>query len=281
MTVYTALDHRFRVSCDHAGLSAWLDQVLASLAVSSPGEARHYRLIVDRPPPGPYELWFEGRCLVRSARPARPYAYLFHHMNRMANRLTAARATILHSAAAATDEGTILFPAPMEAGKSTLVTSLTGRGFRYLTDELVALDPHDGRVSSYPRPISLDPGSWPLFPELAPAVDVDVQRFLPAQWHVPPPRVGTVASAVTTPVAVVVHHYQAGAATSWTDLDPVMCLRQLIGCCFSFDDHTERDLTTLARLIDHASCSQLVVGDLTEAADLLAARFGVAATPRP
>ena len=291
MTAYAALDHRFRVVCDHPALATRIAEVLAPLRQEPPRQAPPrqaplddggtYRLRVDRPVPGPFELWFDDDLVVRSSRPSRPYAHLLQHINRAANRRTAPNATVLHSAAAISASGPVLFPAPMEAGKSTLVAGLLLRGWPYLTDELVAIDPATGRLRTFPRAISLDRGSWPLFPGLRPDIDPAIRHLLPAQWQVVPPSATGPGVDAGPPGVIVSHRYDPGATTRLAELDPVDCLGRLIRCCFSFDANAARDLEVLAATIDHTPCFELTVGGLTRAVDLLDDVIGAASIATP
>lgn len=275
MTVYGALEHRFRVRCDHRGVAERLEAVLEPLR-SHVGEHAdvEYELLIDRPPPGPFELWRDGDIVVRSKQAASPYAHLLQQINHHANRLTAGSATVLHSAAAVSRDGPVLLPAPMESGKSTLVTAMVLSGWHYLTDELVVLKPATGHVRAFPRSISLDRGSWSLFPQLAPPLDAATRRRLPAQWQVPPASIGRVDLGGQAPAAIVTHRYDPLRQTALLELDPVECLRRLIRCCFSFDTHVQRDLAVLAQAIDRTPCFELTVGTLDAARETLLDRFG-------
>ena len=75
----------------------------------------------------------------------------------------------------------------MESGKTTLTTGLVAPGYSYLTDEAVAFDWETGEIEPFPKPLSIDPGSQFLFPELAPppppAAD---DGSASTQWQVPP-----------------------------------------------------------------------------------------------
>jgi hypothetical protein len=69
---------------------------------------------------------------------------------------------VLHGGAVCTDEFTILVTGPSGAGKSTLTAALVASGFRYLADELVAIDPDDLKVWPLSRPIKLERRAVPL-----------------------------------------------------------------------------------------------------------------------
>jgi hypothetical protein len=64
----------------------------------------------------------------------------------------------LHALAVASDDGAIVLAGASGSGKSTTAATLVQHGWRYLSDEVAALDP-SGRVRPYPKPISIDPGS--------------------------------------------------------------------------------------------------------------------------
>ena len=61
-----------------------------------------------------------------------------------------------------------VLPADTESGKTTLTTGLVRAGFAYLTDEAVRSTGTTGEIEPYPKPLSIDPGSQFLFPELRP-----------------------------------------------------------------------------------------------------------------
>ena len=74
----------------------------------------------------------------------------------------------------------------MESGKTTLTVGLVRSGWSYLTDEAVAFDWDTGEIEPFPKPLSLDPGSQHLFPELAPPPPPAATTDGVEQWQVPP-----------------------------------------------------------------------------------------------
>jgi hypothetical protein len=268
VTTFAALDHRFELRCDHQILDGHLRRILSPLADDDfRGPAPAYEVRVTDGP-GTFALLFAGEAVTVSADPSRPVAHLLHHVNATAIAASRSR-TLLHAAAAAAPGGAVLLPAAMEAGKSTLVTGLARRGLAYLSDEIAAIDPATRYLHPFPRAISLDPGAWSVFPDLAPEVDPQLEPFLPPQWQVPPDRIGPVATRPVAVAAVVSHRYERDATTQLVELEPVECLRRLLECDFTLCDHEERDVRLLARLVDGSRCLELVVGDLDEACDLV------------
>jgi hypothetical protein len=79
----------------------------------------------------------------------------------------------------------LVFAGVMEAGKTTLVAGLVRAGFGYLTDEAGAIERETLLIQPYPKPLSLEPGSWPLFPELEPQADLATDEYKAYEWQVP------------------------------------------------------------------------------------------------
>lgn len=57
----------------------------------------------------------------------------------------------LHAGGAVIDDRAVLLVGPGGSGKSTLVTALVERGWSYLSDEVVPIDPMTGRALPFPR----------------------------------------------------------------------------------------------------------------------------------
>lgn len=72
------------------------------------------------------------------------------------------------------------------AGKSTLVVRLVRDGWAYLSDEAAAFQLTQGTVAPYPKPVTLKPGSWTLFPDLEPAVPEVFPSFRVTRWLLHP-----------------------------------------------------------------------------------------------
>src|SRR5207344_950749 len=84
-----------------------------------------------------------------------------------------------------------VLPADPESGKTTLTTGLVRAGYSYLTDEAVSFDWETGEIEPYPKPLSIDPGSQFLFPELEPSLPPGADGEADGQWQVPPSSIRT------------------------------------------------------------------------------------------
>jgi hypothetical protein len=253
-----ALGFTFAVDCDDAAVQRHVDHILRGLGNGAGGAAHRYRVAGDT-------LSFDGDELLRSASPGQLVSNLLWHVNRQAVAAAEADCLLLHAGAVADGHGrALLLPAPMESGKTTLVAGLLRRGFDYVTDEAVAIEAAGLAVRPYPKPLSVDPGSWPVLAELEPDVDAALKA---GQWQVPPARV---AGPGCRPVAVVSPRYRAGAASRLEALRPAQAVLLLAENSFNFKADGRRWLPVLAALAAAAPCFRLTVGDLDDAVDLVA-----------
>ena len=163
----------------------------------------------------------------------------------------------------------VALPAQMESGKSTLTTGLIRAGFDYLTDEAVLLDWETLTAIPFPKPISLDPGSWYLFPELEPQAALP-PGYKDAQWQIPPSAIR--ADAVGGPCRIryfVFPEYANGAETRLTPLRRAEATIELAKNTFRFNERPRRSLDALALAVRDADCYKLAIGDLETAVALL------------
>ncbi|HYF47686.1 MAG TPA: hypothetical protein VD926_15830 [Acidimicrobiales bacterium] len=275
---FRALDHDFAVRTMDGKLGRYLDRVLCSLYV--PGfPAQLYSIAelggsaLDR-----YALsWGEQRIEVAGS-PGQVVATLLWHVNREAVEQSG-RHLLLHAAAAEWQGKALLLPGPMEAGKTTLVARLVQRGMRYLTDEVAAVHLASGLVVPFPKPLTVDEGSWGALADLEPVTDPADAPYLGPQWHVDPSSIRPNAVAPPAPPGFVVFpRYQAGAST---ELSPLRRAEALVGLCqssFNLARHGAAGLHALGAVVAGSDCHRLTVGELEPACELV---LGLMGSPRP
>jgi hypothetical protein len=99
---------------------------------------------------------------------------------------------LIHGAAVARNGDGIALCGPSGSGKSTLAAGLTGAGFDYLADDLVAVSTPGGTIVPWPIPVSVKPGSFDVVtrrrPDLAWAPSYHT-KGAEARLLVPPPTV--------------------------------------------------------------------------------------------
>jgi len=164
---FRGIETTFDVATDDPALTARLDHLLSALSVpdtgaESPNDDRvvhHYTITTDS---STTTIALDGLVVVRL--PAGPLVlqYLLWHIDRLVVATTT-RHLLLHAGAVIADDGVTVLAGVMNSGKSTLTAALVRDGLGFITDEMVALDVGDQLVTPFPRPITLEFGSWPLF----------------------------------------------------------------------------------------------------------------------
>jgi hypothetical protein len=273
---FRALAHDFTVYSESVEFGRYLEHVLVDLA--APGEAATSYFVVDRGKrsrKGRWAVYFGDERLSLTSRISNAIGMLLWHVNQETVRRTNPDMVLLHAAAAELHGVGVVLPAPMDSGKTTTVAGLLRAGFRYLTDEAVAIHPQTGWVSPFAKPLSIDRGSWPVLPDLEPPTVLAYTN----QWHVPAGaiRPGALGNQVL-PRLIVSPQFRAGAATT---LEPVSRGRMLVELgesTFHFHEHAIRNFTALAELARRCDCYRLVIGDLDEAVALVTGLVRTTAT---
>lgn len=219
-----------------------------------------------------YELHLDDHHLMSSASASEVVRDLVRSLNREAVTATP-ELVFLHASAVEHDGAAAIFPASMESGKTTLAAGLTRAGLRYVTDELVAVDPRSLAVRPYPKPFSLDPGSWPLFAEARPAAP---DGLLDVQWQVPPSAFGDDAVAADcTPAVIVFPRYEPGVETAVRAIGPAEALMSLAANALNLRESGAGGAAALAALADRCPAYRLDVGQLDAACRLVLDILGV------
>jgi hypothetical protein len=173
-------------------------------------------------------------------------------------------ALVVHAGVVARGDDVVVIPGRPDAGKSTLVTALVRSGLDYLSDEALAIDLVTGEVIAYPKAISLDPGSWPLFPDLVPEGTTGVRH------HVPPESVRSGCVGTTGRIRVVVsRRYVPGAPTTLEPLSRAGGVALLADHAFTILRRSDEALALLDDATVGASCHRLTGGDLDEAVEAI------------
>jgi hypothetical protein len=148
-----------------------------------------YSASVELDPDGTYRIMADGRRY-RSELAARHVPDSLVRMLLLAELDAHPERLHLHAGAVA-DRGRGVVVAGFSGnGKSTMVTTLVRDGFDYLTDERVAIDPHDLKVLGFSKPISLVGGSFNVFPALHPDV-LGHGQATEWEWQVPASAIGS------------------------------------------------------------------------------------------
>lgn len=259
---YGAHDHAFTLSISDPALKVRAERALATLSIDHTATST-YRM--SREAANAWSVFFEQDLVGTRPTPDGALLLLHWHINqRVIDRVTQ-RWTTFHAAAACSPSGSgVLLAAPMESGKTTMVTGLLRRGWGYLTDEAAACDP-DGTVHAYAKPLTIDRGAWPLFPELRPPnVGVGADS-----WLVP----ATATGAEIVPQAplrlIIFPRYTPGQGTQHSLLSPSQAAWTLAQSTFAFGQHGARDVRQVAALARRVPAIELNVGNLEQGVHLI------------
>lgn len=263
-----ALGFDFAVRTSNGSFGRYLGDLLA--VFRTPGEPRHVYSFIDREDTsdGRFVLYRGDDLVSITGSPSTALRHLFWDINR--NVIERTRGLLLfHASAVELRARAVVFPAPMGSGKTTLVSGLIQRGARYLTDEAVAIAPTDLRIRPYPKPLSIDTGSWEVLRDLRPRVDGSLEPFLEAGWYVPAAEIREDAIGTgCVPRLVIAPRYERGVPTDLVPIRRSEALVNLAENCFNITNFgPRRSMEILARVVRSSRCYRLTVGDLGDACD--------------
>ncbi|MGH9223716.1 MAG: hypothetical protein ACRD2W_07995, partial [Acidimicrobiales bacterium] len=204
---------------------------------------------------------YDGDRLVRgNMSPAIAVRMVLWQVNQVA--LASASHVVLHAGCVARGDRALVLGGPMDAGKSTLVAGLVRRGMEYMSDEFAPVSLASGSVVAYPCPLALEPGSFPMFPELRP--DVGAELVDDARWSVAPNLLGAVHAAgrPARPAAVVFPLYSPHAAPRVDRLPPRTAIARLVGQTLNLARVGGAGFRALAELAMTTACYELSFSDL-------------------
>jgi hypothetical protein len=273
---FDALGFAFWILADDPRLTRHIGKLFADLTTSAPDGHRYTIRTVGRLAGNPRcELTLDGHLLFEQPVPERLVPSLVQHVNRRA--VEDCDLLTLHAGGVESGGMGLVFPGIMEAGKTTLVAGLVRSGFGYLTDEAVAIDRESLLIQPYPKPLSLDPGSWPLFPELEPQADLATDEYKASEWQVPIGAIRPGALGRSCPVGVVVFpRYEPGADAALEPLGRAEALVELAQNTFKFPDRSRDTLDLLAEVVRPAACYRLTTGELDRAVEAVSSLAGAA-----
>lgn len=262
------LSYRFRIRTEVADVGARLDRLLERFRVAGVDEAPTYR--VTSPLNGIHEVLRDGKVVQRSESPEVLVDYLLWEVSVRAVQEEHGFLA-LHAGAVAYRGSGVLLPAPPDSGKTTLSAALTRAGFDYLSDEAALIDPADGWVHPFPRPLWMERPTVEKFPDL---LDRRPGAVRP-QYPVPPEELRAGSVGVPCPVRfVVAPSYRREATTALEPMSRGEAVVLLWENSFNLADFGRAGVELLTAVVRGAACYRLRMGDLDEAVRLVQGAVG-------
>lgn len=184
---------------------------------------------------------------------------------------------LLHAGALERDGLALLLPAMPGSGKSTLTAALSQRGWRLLSDEFGAFDPHSGVFQAVLKPIALKNESIEAIRAFAPEA-----IFGPVFPKTRKGRVAHVAASLSAverrhesarPGAVVLPTWQAGSPTRWEPLPENVAFSALAFNAFNYTVLGDIGFRAAVQLTRRCPAWQLVYSDLEDALAMIDAAW--------
>lgn len=182
----------------------------------------------------------------------------------------------IHAAGLVDDAGdrALIAPAAPASGKTTLAGGLCAAGWRYLSDEVVAIDPATLEAAPYPKPLTIKPGGRHL-------AHVPASRTIsPRQqrWYVRPSELGSDVGGPARPTMLVFPRYLDGSPLRVVAAGATESALELAVNCQDQLDADGRRLHALARLAASTVRARVLYGS---GDDAVAAVARLAAEPPP
>jgi hypothetical protein len=185
-------------------------------------------------------LHLDGQLVTRVPR-GRLVPHLLWHLDRVIDA-DATHHQLLHAGAVVADQGAVVLAGVQDSGKSTLTYALVAAGHAYVTDEVVAIRHDDLRVTPFPRPITLEAGSWDVFADTGVGRGLDT---IDRRYRRPAP-----VATTRKPIALVVlPTYRPGAPLAIEPVDAPEAALELTRHTFSIDATGLGVLAELARTV--------------------------------
>lgn len=266
---FRGLEHIFEVATNDTAVRDFLDQIFVDLGEDGPGDRARYELVALSDTR--YVVCYQDCVVVVTGRLDRALSVLLWHINAEVVRSSSTHQLLVHAAAATRDGMTVLLPAAPESGKTTTVAGLVAHaGFEYLTDEAVAIEPATLIPRPYPKPLSIDRGSWDVLAGLRPSHD----SVVTGQWQVPATSIRPDTVASSAPVRFVVEPaFDRNTDTRLEHVSRAAMLVRLADSTFNFHEAPQRNLALLARVLERAECYRLPISDLHHGVQLIRRLF--------
>jgi hypothetical protein len=268
---FRALRHDFEIVAENRAIGLHIQHLFRGLQTETGVASSTYALEdLSAEANTLYRLTWNRQQVVRTRFVGRLLSMLQWHVNQRVIE-TSDDLVLMHAGGVERDGIGVALPAPMESGKTTLVAGLILRhGFRYLTDEAVAIDPARLVAHPYHKPFTIDSGSFTVLAELEPTAKWTIDSEMQPQWHIPATSIQADSLAASVPLRVVVTpRYMPNRPTRLEPLSKAQTLTTLIESTFRWSADTRHKFDVLARVANQVRGYRLWVQNLEEACRIM------------
>lgn len=257
-------DYEFSVACASPETGDAIERLFAACRVdvlAASTDVYELRPVDGRD--GGFELRVGGKRAAHGPLGAALDRLVWHASSRA---FDSGRLLFVHAGVAALDGVAVVLPAPPDHGKSTTVAALVRSGFDFLSDEAAALDPADGRVHPFPRPLMLSRTSLDALPGFRWPPGDRGEPDGAREYRMTPDdlRLGAMGSAGRIGF-VVAPDFRSGADTRLEPMRRPEALRLLVEQSFNLTRFGGAGFRLLAEVVRGAECYRLTIGDLSTA----------------
>lgn len=274
MRTYNAAGYTFQVQTSLDDVGALLERYLAPFR--SPGADGGARFTVERRPGQAfYFVSVEGEEVDKALSVAWAVECV---LNRVYQGILGRLEGFLgvHAAAASWRGRGLILSAPMDAGKTTLVTGLVRAGFDYLSDEMALVDPDTGVLHPFPKALTLEPPSIRLMPDLKELIPSQFEWPARLRYHFNTEDIRSGSLGAPCRVGYVIFPtYVEGAATQVQPMSRAEAAMLLVENALNFRRLRRRGFLAVATIAAEALCYRLTMGDLDSAVRTVAELVGV------
>lgn len=171
---------------------------------------------------------------------------------------------LLHAAALARGQRSLLLAGKTGSGKTTLATWLMHRGCDYLTDELTWIDAAGTSLHGFTRPLHLRTETAALFADLFAPSASDAVAATPLGHHVSPLRLGARTRRDARPDIVVFPRYTPGTRFEFRPLSKAQAATRMMGCLVNACGRTRHGFDDVARLAGDVTAYSMIYSELDE-----------------
>jgi hypothetical protein len=263
---YAAAGYTFRVETPRSDMGALLERYLTPFLIRGAGDPVTYSVGTTNGD-GPYTISLEGDVISEAWTVAWAVESVLQHVYQEAIERTT-EYLVVHAAAASWQGQGLILSAPMDSGKTTLVTGLMRAGFDYLTDEAALLQLETGQLHPFPKALTLEPPSIALMPDLREKIPSEFTgpgrlRYF---FHPEDIRPGSIGTAC--PVRhVIIPKYEPGAVTELRPMSRGEAVVVLAENSMNLPSVAARGFRTVAAVAGGAQSYRLTMGDLDRAVE--------------